>query len=87
MREASAHQSLQDDVMKLPSRSKPAQTKADAVGPKPIVNAAARPKSTGDPSDSAIDGALRRVPLPDGLWCRLDATLQTMSGSAADGAI
>jgi len=68
----------------LHSRSKPAASLPEAVGRAPAAQSAAPPSLHGNLSDSAIDIALCRVPLPDGLLSRLDAAFGTMADDDAD---
>jgi len=60
----------------LDSHSKPTPLFPDAVGRAPGANGLVPPPLGGKPTDGAIDAALCRVPLPDGLLKRLYALLE-----------
>jgi hypothetical protein len=49
-----------------------------------VRSTSSRPRSAGHAANSAIDMALRTVPLPDGLLTRLAMIIRTMPDDAPD---
>lgn len=68
----------------LHSHSKPTPFFPEALPPAAAAHAAVPPPLGGNPSDTAIDAALCRVPLPDGLLSRLNAVVGTLADEAPD---
>lgn len=64
--------------------SKPAPFFPEAVGANPGQHAVVPPPLGGPPSDAAIDAALCRVQLPDGLLNRLNAMVGTLTDETGD---
>jgi hypothetical protein len=67
----------------LDSHSKPTPLFSDAFGRAPVAKAAVPSPLGGGPSDAALDAALCRVRLPDGLLSRLNAMLETLADEIA----
>ncbi len=63
----------------LHSHSKPAPFFPEAAGQNPGTHAVVPPPLGGGPSDAAIDAALCRVPIPDGMLSRLAAMAEQLA--------